>query len=100
MAHVLLYALFAGDVRAYVGGLQVCKHKWSLLDEAQGQPWPDQPLEYYQKYRFYFQEYKPEHHVVALPRAVWAIGAFIGVSVGPSPPHSRRPIHTWFLLVH
>jgi hypothetical protein len=66
------------DIRAYSGGLQVCKHMWSLLDRAQGQPWPNQPLEYYQKYRFYFQEYEPERHVIALPRAVWAIGAFIG----------------------
>jgi len=66
------------DVRSYEGGLQVCKHKWSLLDQAQGQPWPEQPLVYYQKYRFYFQEYDPSKHVVALPRAVWAIGAFIG----------------------
>ncbi len=43
------------DVRAYTGGLQVCKHMWSLLDSAQGQPWPDQPLTFYQKYRFYYQ---------------------------------------------
>merc|ERR1711871_1201793 len=28
------------DVRAYTGGLQVCKHMWSLLDEDQEQPWP------------------------------------------------------------
>jgi len=39
------------DVRAYVGGLQVCKHKWSLLDADQAQPWPNQPLVYWQKYR-------------------------------------------------
>lgn len=37
------------DVRKYTGGLQVCKHGWSLLDTAQGQPWPDKPLVYYQK---------------------------------------------------
>ena len=66
------------DVRAYSGGLQVCKHKWSLLDKDQHQPWPDQPLVYFQKYRFYFQDYDPAHHVISLPRAVWAIGAFIG----------------------
>merc|ERR1712232_1432323 len=66
------------DVRAYSGGLQVCKHMWTLLDADQGQPWPDQPLVYYQKYRFYYQEYNPKLHVIALPRAVWAIGAFIG----------------------
>lgn len=66
------------DVRAYVGGLQVCKHMWSLLESGQGQPWPDQPLVYYQKYRFYYQEYKPDFHVVSVPRQAWAIGAFIG----------------------
>ena len=46
------------DVRAYAGGLQICKHMWSLLDSDQEQPWPDQPLVYYQKYRFYFQAYQ------------------------------------------
>ena len=67
---------------------------WSLLDADQEIPWKDQPLRYYQKYRIYFQEYKPEHHVVALPRAVWAIGAFIGVSVGPihATPFARYPL--------
>lgn len=40
--------------------------------------WPDKPLVFYQKYRFYFQEYNPAHHVISQPRAVWAIGAFIG----------------------
>ena len=66
------------DVRTYVGGLQVCKHMWTLLDSDQPQPWPDQPLVYYQKYRFYFQPYAPKRHVIVNPRAVWAIGAFIG----------------------
>ena len=66
------------DVRAYSGGLQVCKHKWSLLDADQAQPWPDQPLVYYQKYRFYYQPYEPARHVIVHPRAVWAIGAWIG----------------------
>ena len=41
------------DVRAYTGGLQVCKHKWTLLDEAQG--CANQPLKFWQKYRFYYQ---------------------------------------------
>ena len=59
---------------------------WSLLDADQEQPWPDQPLEYYQKYRFYFQEYRPDLHVIALPRAVWAIGAFIGEYDVPQCP--------------
>lgn len=63
------------DVRAYVGGLQVCKHMWSLLDADQEIPWPDQQLEYYQKYRFYYQEYDSNHHLVSLPRQGWGIAA-------------------------
>lgn len=63
------------DVRAYVGGLQVCKHMWSLLDSDQEQPWPDQPLTVYQKYRFYYQAYRPGFHVVSHPREGWGIAA-------------------------
>ena len=74
------------DARAYTGGLQVCKHMWTLLEAEQGQPWPDQPLVYYQKYRFYFQEYNPALHVIAHPRAVWDIGAFIGEYDVPQCP--------------
>ena len=58
-----------------VGGLQVCKHMWSLLDADQEVPWQDQPLRYYQKYRFYYQEYKPEYHIVSVPRQGWGIAA-------------------------
>jgi hypothetical protein len=79
------------DVRAYTGGLQVCKHMWSLLDSDQDQPWPDQPLEYYQKYRFYYQEYDPQKHVISLPRTVWAIGAFIGEYDVPPCPAGTPP---------
>jgi hypothetical protein len=63
------------DVRSYVGGLQVCKHMWSLLDADQPQPWPDQPIQVYQKYRFYYQEYQPGYHVVSEPRHSWGIAA-------------------------
>ena len=66
------------DVRTYAGGLQTCKHMWSLLDADQDIPWPEQPLVFYQKYRFYFQEYVPDFHLVSQPRAVWAIGADTG----------------------
>merc|ERR1711871_382976 len=77
------------DVRAYVGGLQVCKHMWTLLDSNQGQPWPDQPLTYYQKYRFYFQEYKSGYHVVSVPRQGWGIaaaGGYAEYDVPQCPP--------------
>ena len=62
-------------------------------------PWQDQPLRYYQKYRFYFQEvsppallqtttvlantdgrrcvpqYKPDFHIITEPRQGWGIAA-------------------------
>jgi hypothetical protein len=63
------------DLVAYSGGLQVCKHMWSLLDADQEIPWQDQPLRYYQKYRFYYQEYKPDFHIVSVPRVSWGIAA-------------------------
>jgi hypothetical protein len=31
---------------ADVGGLNVCRHGWHLLDADQELPWPDQPLVY------------------------------------------------------
>ena len=81
------------DVRKYVGGLQVCKHMFSLLDSDQEQPWPNQPLVYYQKYRFYFQEYKPDFHVVSVPRQGWGIAAAGGhaeYDVPQCPPGTPR----------
>jgi len=63
------------DVRTYTGGLQTCKHMWSLLDADQEIPWADKPLVYYQKYRFYFQEYKQSQHFVSMPRQCWGIAA-------------------------
>lgn len=68
------------DVRSYVGGLQVCKHMWSLLDTDQPQPWPDQPITYYQKYRFYYQEYKSDFHSLGQWSGTWGIGAAGGLA--------------------
>lgn len=53
---------------------------WSLLDADQEkdervQRWKSQPLTYYQKYRIYFQDYVPGHHIGTLPRHSWGIGA-------------------------
>jgi len=53
------------DIRTYVGGLSTCHHGWHLLDADQEVPWQDQPLVYYFKWRFYFQEYEPSRHVSA-----------------------------------
>eukprot|EP01047_Picozoa_sp_COSAG01_P042087 COSAG01_NODE_3654_length_5822_cov_64.763411_4_plen_123_part_00 len=48
------------DLSAYVGGLEVCKHMYSLLDADQEVPWTDQPLRYWQKYHL--------HHIILMIR--------------------------------
>jgi hypothetical protein len=92
------------DVRKYVGGLQVCKHMFSLLDSDQEQPWPNQPLVYYQKYRFYFQEYNPNFHVVSVPRQGWGIAAAGGHAeydvpqCAPGTPREKCTHMIWGVL--
>jgi hypothetical protein len=89
------------DVRAYTGGLQTCKHMWSLLDADQEIPWQNQPLVYYQKYRWYFQEYKQGHHIVSMPRQCWGIAAAGGhaeYDVPKAPkgtPVEQAKYHIW-----
>lgn len=66
------------DLRTYAGGLQTCHHGWHLLDADQEVPWQDQPLEYWMKFRLYFQEYDDSHHVSAIYGpgwTQWGIGA-------------------------
>lgn len=62
------------DVRTYVGGLMSCHHGWVILDQEQEQPWMDQPLVYFKKFRIYYQEYDPKKHL-NLERQDWGIGA-------------------------
>jgi len=62
------------DLRTYAGGLATCHHGWKLLDADQEVPWQDQPLEYYKKFRIYFQEYNSSFHKQIM-RADWGIGA-------------------------
>lgn len=62
------------DLRAYAGGLATCHHGWSLLDAEQEQPWPNQTLVYYKKFRIYFQEYNASFHK-QLSRTDWGIAA-------------------------
>ena len=89
------------DVRAYVGGLQVCKHMWSLLDAEQELDeriiaWKQIPLTYYQKYRIYFQEYVPEKHIGTIPRQDWNIAATGGeYDVPQCPPGTPVEECTW-----
>jgi|EP00945_MAST-04E_sp_MAST-4E-sp1_P006781 hypothetical protein len=63
------------DIRTYEGGLSTCHHGWHLLDADQEIPWQDQPLEYYMKFRLYFQEFKA--HTVARD-ITWSIGGDTG----------------------
>ena len=51
----------------------MCKHMYSLLDAEQEIPWQDKPLRYWQKYRFYYQPYHPEVHLVSEPRVSWGM---------------------------
>ena len=50
--------------------------------------WKDQPLRYYQKYRFYYQPYVPDHHIISVPRQGWGIAA-AGVD-GPGSNGARN----------
>ena len=91
------------DVRSYVGGLQVCKHMWSLLDskqenDARVQAWKALPLTYYQKYRIYFQDYVPQKHIGTIPRQGWGIAAAGGdaeYDVPQCPPGTPVEECTW-----
>jgi len=62
------------DIRTYIGGLETCHHGWILLDAEQEQPWTDQPLVYYKKFRIYYQEYNASFHK-QISRSDWGIGA-------------------------
>ena len=46
--------------------------------------WANLTLFSLQKYRFYYQEYEPEKHIVSVPRQGWGIAA-----AGP-PRHPAR----------
>ena len=48
---------------------------WSLLDADQEIPWPDQPLEYHLKVRFWVQPYKPGYHTPVSHHATWGIAS-------------------------
>ena len=62
------------DVRTYLGGQSACHHMWSLLDADQPIPWPDQPLEYHLKFRFWVQPYNASYHT-NLKRTTWGIAS-------------------------
>merc|ERR1712113_29314 len=62
------------DVRTYVGGQIACHHMFSLLDADQDIPWPDQPLEYHLKMRFWYQDYDESYHT-NVKRTTWGIAS-------------------------
>jgi len=50
----------ACNMETYHGGLQCCKHSWLLTDRDQDSQIPKDEVDtYYLKWRYYFQEYKP-----------------------------------------
>ena len=51
-------------IEQYAGGLKCCTSGNILLDKDQN-PWPDNKLTYYMKWRFYFQDYTPETKATA-----------------------------------
>jgi hypothetical protein len=72
------------SVQTYVGGLSCCRNGKSLLDKDQEIPWQDEPLEYFLKFRFYFEEFRkptlptesPSHQ--QLIRLYWQTEAHAG----------------------
>jgi hypothetical protein len=62
------------DIRTYVGGQLTCHHMWSLLDADQQIPWPDIPLTYHLKFRFWFQDYSPTVHT-NVKKTTWGIAS-------------------------
>merc|ERR1719322_744624 len=86
------------DVRAYVGGQSACHHMFSLLDADQEIPWPDQPLEYVQKFRFYYQPYDASYHT-NVKRTTGGIASPVEYDVPKCAPGvmgcSQNPDGTW-----
>ena len=77
------------DIRSYVGGQTACHHMWSLLDADQDIPWPDQPLEYHLKVRFWVQPYNASYHTPVSHHATWGIASPVEYDVpkcGPGIP--------------
>ena len=73
------------DIRTYTGGQVACHHMWSLLDADQVIPWPDQPLEYRLKFRFWYQDYDETYHQQVY-RATWGIASPVEYDVPKCAP--------------
>ena len=83
------------DLRTYVGGQISCHHRWMLLDADQEVPWPNQPLEYHLKFRYWVQEFDPTVHTL-IQRTTWGIASPVEYDVpqcAPGTPTSKC-VHT------
>eukprot|EP00946_MAST-07B_sp_MAST-7B-sp1_P004075 g4075.t1 len=87
------------DARTYVGGQITCHHMWSLLDADQDIPWPDQPVEYRLKFRFWVQPWNASYHT-NVNRVTWGIASPVEYDIPQCkegmPGCSRNPVDgTW-----
>jgi len=74
------------DLRTYTGGMSTCLHMWSLLDKDQDIPWPDQPLIFHHKYRFWVQPYNASYHQGLTRQNNWGLGTPIEFDVPQCGP--------------
>ena len=54
-------------------------------------PWPDQPLEYHLKVRFWVQPYEPKYHTPVSHHATWGIASPVEYDV----PKCNATIPGW-----
>jgi hypothetical protein len=87
------------DIRSYAGGQMTCLHMSALLDADQLIPWPDQPLTYYLKTRFWFQEYNASYHRNVNYNGAWMVASPLEFDVPKCakgvPGCSKLPDGTW-----
>ena len=67
----------------YTGGQSACHHMFSLLDADQDIPWPDQPIEYTQKFRVWYQDWDPSFHT-GIKYSHMSLGDNWDVGAGPN----------------
>ena len=87
------------DARTYAGGQITCHHMWSLLDADQEIPWPDQPVEYHLKFRFWVQPWNASYHKNVY-RSTWGIASPVEYDIPKCedgmPGCSRNPVdNSW-----
>lgn len=70
------------DVRTYSGGQLACHHMFSLLDADQDIPWPNRPLNYSLKFRFWYQDFNESYHTIVGTQGQGGSGWDLGA--GPS----------------